>query len=129
MKHAQREGGATLRRQPIDGLLDETAALIAQKSYFRRLTLSLDEPFIGAYKSVALHQPSMANLVRREITSGRKEKRPRRDDRVAFAVGPKIRFLNDLFGCFARAHEAPDISKQRRATLVEKLDEGVGGRF
>src|ERR1700676_3352100 len=97
VKYPQRKRRAALRRQPIDGLLNEPITLVSQQLGFQRLTLGFDPRVAEIPESSPLHNPLMAVFVRSKIARRREEKCSERRHGLALPIGTKKGFLDDIF--------------------------------
>src|SRR6202167_2253656 len=67
VKYPQRECRTALRRQSIDGLLDQSIALVSEQLRLQRFTLSFDARIAQIPQCAALRNPSMTVFVRGKI--------------------------------------------------------------
>src|SRR5271170_5282293 len=87
MKYPQRKSRTALRRQPIDGLLDEPIPLVSEQLRLQRFTLSFDPRIAQIPHCAAFRNPSMTVFVRGKIARRREQKRPERGHGIALPVG------------------------------------------
>src|SRR3954469_13680641 len=123
VEDAQREGGATLRRQAVYGFLDEAIALVPDQPGLQRLAFVVGPVFLEIGLRVALYCPLMAVFIGSEVASGGEEEGTEHRDRVSLPVGAQERFLDDFLRGLPRADKAPDITGQSLPTLGEELRE------
>src|ERR1700730_11187091 len=76
VKYPQRECRTALRRQSIDGLLDQSIALVSEQLRLQRVTLSFNPRIARIPQCAALRNPSMTVFVRGKIARRREEKCP-----------------------------------------------------
>src|SRR5271168_4798496 len=127
VKYPERESRTALRRQPIDGLLNQSIPLVSEQLRLQRFTLSFDPRIAQIPHRAALRNPPMTVFVRGKIACRREKKRPERGHGIALPIGAQKRFLHDLFRRFTRADEASNVSLQCVAALGEELGENLAG--
>src|SRR5580704_18417020 len=88
VKYPQRECRTALRRQPIDGLLYESIALVSEQLRLQRFTLRFDARIAQIPQRAPLGNPSMTVFVRGKIARRREEKCPKRRHGIALPIGP-----------------------------------------
>src|SRR6266702_6147068 len=126
VKYPQRKYRTALRGQPIDCLLYEPVAFVAQHSRLRRLAFSIVPRLIEARQCAPLHRLSMAEFICCQVTRSGEKKSPERSHGIALPIGTQKCFLDDFFRRLTGAHEAANISMQCLAALGEELDESLG---
>src|SRR3954468_5621756 len=100
VEDAQREGGTTLRRQAVYGLLDEAIALVPDQPGLQRLALVVGSVLLEVGLYVALYRPLMAVFIGSEVASGGEQECAERRDRLLLPVGAQERFLDDFLRRF-----------------------------
>jgi hypothetical protein len=87
VKYPQRECRTALRREPIDGFLDESIPLVSEQLRLQRFTLSFDPRIAEIPHCAALRNPPMTVFVRGKIARRREKKRPERRHGIALPIG------------------------------------------